>query len=387
MRLVPALRERGVQGCGHADRARQNGAPATPAAQDCHARAVMTNNDPRKPMNNVDLIRDFVTWKQRNQGRSERTAEMYGDTLLRLVRAMDERSLLELNAEDLVLFTGPLLHKQGVNALSRRPHIAAIRGFFKWAKRTGHVRADPAATIDYPKHGRKLPRLISLANAEKLMWSIDFSTFHGVRDSAMLGLLIGCGLRISGLLDLTREQIVSTTHEGKPRLCIRTMEKGERQRQIPVPEPAEVMLRVYLEHPALKSIDCLLADGSHLLFVSTKNSGCPEHEFHGARRRLSRKTVAHMIQRRGTKAGIPQDQLHAHAMRHLFGTELAESDIDILQRMDLMGHRNAKSTEIYEQVAMRKRFTIMDSAAPLAKMTTPVSEVLQRLQAASPKKS
>lgn len=336
-------------------------------------------------MTNADLIQAFLAFLQRNKGRSDRTAEMYGDTLLRLATTMNERSLLELTVDDLVLFCGPLLHKQGVNALSRRPHIAAVRGFYAWAKRCGHVRADPALALDYPKHGRSLPRLISLANAEKLMWSIDFSTFHGVRDSAMLGLLIGCGLRISGLLNLTREQLVSTTHLDKPRLCIRTIEKGGKERQVPVPHAAEIMLRVYLEHPELKEIDCRLADGSHLLFVSTRNHACPAHEFHGARRRLSRKGVAQMILRRGKKAGIPEGQLHAHAMRHLFGTELAESDIDILQRKDLMGHANVSSTEIYEQVAMRKKFGAIDVGSPLSKMHTPVSDVLERLHAAAAK--
>lgn len=336
-------------------------------------------------MTNADLIRGYLAFLQRNKGRSDRTAEMYGDSLLRLATAMDERSLLELTTDDLVLFTGPLLHKQGVNALSRRPHIAAVRGFYAWAKRAGHVRADPALALDYPKHGRSLPRLISLGNAEKLMWSIDFSTFFGVRDSAMLGLLIGCGLRISGLLSLTREQLLQTTHEGKPRLCIRVVEKGNKERQIPVPAAAEVMLRVYLEHPDLKEIDCRLPDGSTLLFVSTKNHQCPPHEFHGARRRLSRKAVGQMIIRRGKKAGIPDDQLHPHAMRHLFGTELSESEVDILQRKDLMGHANVSSTEIYEHVAMRKKFAAIDTASPLSKMRTPVSDVLERLQSAANK--
>jgi site-specific recombinase XerD len=329
---------------------------------------------------NVELIEQFAVFKGINQGRAPRTVDMYIDTLQRLNTSLQNRSFLEATSDELTFFLGPQLHQAGVHALSRRPHVAAVREFYRWLyKHQRLIGANPTSSITYPKSGKSLPLAITLANAEKLMWSIDFRTFQGVRDAAMLAILIGCGLRISGLLSLCREQVEPSIIDGKPRLQIRVREKGDRERLVPVPEDAALMLRVYMDHPDLQAIDARLEDGRTLLFVSTKNTHCPPHEFHGARRRLNRKTVREMIQRRGKALGIPIEQLHPHAMRHLFGTELAEGDVDILQRQGLMGHAQASSTAIYEQVAIRKKFAAIDKAGPLSKMKTPVTELLQRL--------
>lgn len=328
---------------------------------------------------NVELLEQFAVFKGISQGRSPRTVEMYLDSLRRLDASLKGRSFLEAGAEDLALFLGPELHRAGVHAISRRPHVAAVREFYRWLYRQQLIRNNPSSGLEYPSHGKSLPLAISLVNAEKLMWSIDFSTFVGVRDAAMLGILLGCGLRIAGLLSLTREQLEATSIDKRPRLVIRVVEKGNRQRLLPIPQEAELMLRVYLEHPTYKAIDARLEDGRNLLFVATRNTHCAAHEFHGARRRMSRKTVLEMIQRRGKKLGIPKEQLHPHAMRHLFGTELAESDIDLLLRQGLMGHAEAKTTAIYEDVAQRKRFAAIDKGNPLSKMNTPVTELMQRL--------
>lgn len=62
-------------------------------------------------------------------------------------------------------------------------------------------------------------RVLSLANAERLMWGLDFNTFMGVRDAAILSVLIGCGLRISGLTGLNRGNLVSVEHKSQVRMA------------------------------------------------------------------------------------------------------------------------------------------------------------------------
>jgi hypothetical protein len=64
----------------------------------------------------------------------------------------------------------------------------------------------------------------------------------------------------------------------------------------------------------------------------------------GEKRRLTRKAVHDMIQRYGKRHGIPDDELHPHAFRHRFGTELAEGDVSLVNIQDLMGHADPKST-------------------------------------------
>lgn len=327
-----------------------------------------------------DLIEGFLSFKLSNQGRSARTAQVYGLALDRLEVFLAGASPLRVSTDELLAFTGPWLHKQGLDPASRKTHVAAVREFYAWLRRSGRMKANPAEGVSYPSAAKRLPRLMTLANAERLMWAPDFETFEGVRDGAMLGMLLGCGLRASGLVGLNENNLVQEVVDGKPRLLLRVEEKGKKTRAIPVPVEADLLLRLYLEHPDLKDIDREIGRGDKVLFVSTRNRTCPPHEYHGERRRMNRRAVIDLVARHGRRAGIPEDQLHPHALRHLYGTELAEGDVDLLVRQKLMGHADPKSTEIYTHLATRKLTRESDRANPMAKMRTPVSDLLKRLR-------
>lgn len=327
----------------------------------------------------ADHIDAFLTFKRHNQGKAERTISAYEAALRRLSVFLDGRDLLDANPDDLELFCGPWLHKQGVLAIARRPYIAAVREFFKWATFTKRIRENPGGQLSYPRAGRKLPRVMSLSSAEKLMYAPDFSTFKGVRDAAIFSVLIGCGMRISGLCGLNQGSLAHAEHQGQARMIIKATEKGNKDRLLPVPREAEMMLRLYLEHPELKPIDRSLADGDQVLFVSIVNNRVRPHEYTGEARRLSAWSIQNMIKTYGEKAGIPPDQLHPHAMRHLYGTELAESDVDLLIRQELMGHADPKHTKIYTHLATRRKLDEIDRAGPLSKIKSPVSDLLGQL--------
>lgn len=67
----------------------------------------------------------------------------------------------------------------------------------------------------HPKLSKPLPDALSLANAERLMWAPDLSTFLGMRDAAILGLLIGCSLRVSGLVALNDSDLRNSDVAGR----------------------------------------------------------------------------------------------------------------------------------------------------------------------------
>lgn len=339
----------------------------------------MTTENPADDL----LIDDWLTYMEASRGRTVRTIECYRGALMRLKEFMQGKPLIEADAAELEVFCGLWLHKKGVIARSRKPYISAIKGFYAWLKAKGNIKGDAAKELLHPITSHPLPRTISLANAEKLMWAPDMSTFVGIRDASILSLLIGCGLRVSGLTALNESDLQTMEIECVPRLTIRVTEKGNRERIMPVPREAEALLRVYLGHEDLANIDCSFKGKNgrtdKVLFVSTKSPSLAEHEHIGETRRLSRQAVYGLVRRNGIKAGIPERDLHPHAMRHLFGTELQEEDVPTLTMQELMGHADPKSTSIYAQLAMRKKMTIMDKAAPLAKMKTPVSELLKRL--------
>lgn len=330
-----------------------------------------------------DLIERFLSYKLHNQGRAQRTIELYRFALGRFGEFLDGKDPLVVTQDELVAYAGVWLFKKGIQPVNRRYHITAVREFYSWLHRSRLIGGNPAAFVPYPKIPHSTPRSLALNNLQLIMAQPDMNTFEGLRDATMLALLADCGLRVSGLVSLNESNVVHDAHDGQPCVCIRLLEKG-RERIIPVPPVADLLLRIYLEHPELKEIDRKLKSGDRVLFVTLRNRRHPAGEYRGEHRRFSARTVNDMIVKYGERAGIPRDQLHAHAFRHLYGTELAEEEVDLLIRQRLMGHADPKTTSIYTSLALRKLTKEARRGSPLSKITTPVSEVLQRL---SPKPS
>lgn len=324
-------------------------------------------------------IEGYLTHLKGSRGRRPRTLEAYGACLARLQEFMQGRALLEAQADELEAFCGIWLHKRGVVARSRKPYISAVRGFYAWAAKCDLVSVDAGAGLLHPKTAKPMPEAMSLRNAEKLMWAPDLATFIGLRDAAMLALLIGCGLRVSGLVNLDVENLRNEELDGKPRLSLRVVEKGEKERLLPVPREAEMLVRTYLDHEQLATYDRLLPSGRRVLFVNARNTRVPAHEYRGEAVRMSRKSVWKLIQRYGEAVGIPEAERHPHALRHLFGAELGEDDVNLIMRGELLGHSDPKTTAIYDGLAMRRKTKVMDATSPLGKIKTPVTELLRRL--------
>lgn len=336
------------------------------------------------------LVNDWLTWLQHNKGRSAKTADGYLAVLTRLAKWTAEppepahlrastTNPFDLTFEDVERFAGLYCHTLGLAARSRRVAVSAIRGFYAWASASKRLQRNPASDLAYPKAGRPLPRALTLDSADKLLRQPDLTTFMGLRDAAIMALLMGTGLRISGLVALNQSSLIWTVIDELEELVVRTTEKGEKERMVPVPREAALLLRAYLGHPDLAEIDRTLPSGDSVLFVSLANRMVKPWDYCGEARRISEYGVRDILAKHGRAAGIPPDQLNPHAMRHLYGTELAESDVDVLQRQALLGHESPESTQIYTLLAMRKLRQTIDKANPLSKLRTPMLEDLRKI--------
>lgn len=326
----------------------------------------------------LKLIGSWLTWKEHNQGRQPGTINKYFsylDALANWLLMEKKLTLLKATTQDLEQYCGRVAHQNGVAPRSRRPIIAAIKGFYAWVVKKGLLMVDPASGIPYPRTGRRLPRGMDLASAESLLMQLDLETFLGVRDMAILMMFMGCGLRLSGLCRLNESDLIWSHDERKKRLYVRVKEKGDHQRYVPAPDDVYTAVRAYLGHHELKEIDRTLPDGDQVLFVSTMYRAIPEHEYYGEARRLAPRSVAELLERLGDKAGVPRNQCHPHALRHLYGTEMTESDVNVLKLQALMGHSDANTTKAYTNVALRSLAKAVDQGNPLSKIKTPVSEL------------
>lgn len=277
-------------------------------------------------------------------------------------------------AADLQKYCGEVLHRRGLAPSTRRIAVSAIRGYYRWLVSKNVLQANPSLALPYPKMGRSLPVPLPAGDAERLMAKPDLKKFKGVRDLAIMAVLIGCGPRVSGVSGLNEGDLIFATNEnGLEELTIRVREKGCNERYIPAPDETRLMLRAYLGHPELEPIDRRLPAGGQVLFVNLYNSRVPAHEHRGEARRLTPLSIWKMIQKYGESLGIDAKFLHPHAMRHLYGQELMEGDTNVLVMKQLMGHADLQSTEIYSHVASRKLRKAAMAANPLRRIRSPAS--------------
>lgn len=334
-------------------------------------------------MSDEKLIDLYLEHKELGEGRSEKTITAYRGHLKNLVAHLAQEGLTLLTAPAGVLerYCGYWLHRRGMRPITRRVPVSAIRGFYAWLHRHGLVAANPARDLPTPHSGKSLPRPMPLDCAERLLMQPGLDGLRNVRDTAILSLLISSGCRVSGVVGLNEEDLLWTrSRTGVERLTLRVCEKGKRERLVPVPLETGLLVRAYLGHPDLARIERRTATGRRVLFVSLRNRRCSEADYHGERRRLSADAIHHLIGQRGGQCGIPREYLHPHALRHLYGTELAEEEVDLIQRQALLGHALPQTTAIYSHLSQRKLRKTVDRANPLAKMgTTPARALALRL--------
>lgn len=342
----------------------------------------------------ANAVDSWLEWLLHNGGRQPSTLEKYRGHLLRFgawyATPPDAPHLAPVGTDpmrpgldDLERFAGPVAHAAGIGARARRPVVSALRGFFAWhSSRVG--LPNPAAALMQPRFGVRLPRAMPLREAERLLMAPDLEKMTGLRDAAMFALLLGAGLRVSGLCALNESDLFWTVDEsGADRLTVRTVEKGGRERLVPVANEAAMLLRAYLGHPDLAAIPRQLQSGDAVLFVTVNNKVTPPCDYHGEARRMTRRAVWSLLYTYGQRAGIDPRYTHPHALRHLWGAELAEDEVPILQHQVLMGQSDPKSTAIYAHLATRKLRRVVDKSNPLAKMQAPLLDSLRSIHRAT----
>lgn len=332
------------------------------------------------------LVLRWLAWLQHSRGRSVATLDKYLLHLERLRAWLLEQGregLLDATDDDLEDYCGLQAHRRGLTPRARRPLVSAVRGFYAWVHQRGALADNPATDLAYPSFGRPLPTGMGLGNAERLLSAPGLETFLAVRDTAILAVLLGCGLRLSGVAALNESHLLWERDEhGHEQLVIRAREKGGVDRMVPVDDDTRMLLHAYLGHPELEQIDRLLEDGDRVLFVSTRSRHVPEHEYRGEARRLGASSIQQMVIRRGESVGIPRAELHPHALRHTYGTELAEGGVDVMGIAALMGHRDVNSSRVYVRLAARKLRQYVTGNTPTSKIHTPVSDLVAELRAA-----
>lgn len=215
-------------------------------------------------------------------------------------------------------------------AISKRTQariLSSLRSFFGWLQMEGDITDNPCDGIDPPKIGRYLPSVLSIDEVLSIIDSVDVTKWTGCRDRAILELLYGCGLRVSETSSIRISDIYIND------CFVRIVGKGDKERVVPMGEPARDAILKYLEvrpEPALPKFD-------DILFLN-KSGG-----------QLSRISIFNMVKKQALEAGITKE-ISPHTFRHSFATHLIEGGADLRAVQEMLGHESILTTEIYTHI-------------------------------------
>jgi integrase/recombinase XerC len=252
------------------------------------------------------------------------------------------------------------LYERGLSNASAARALAAIRSWFKWLARAGLLKKNVASLVATPRLPKHLPRVPSIEQMNRVVESVrDDAASWPARDTAILELLYGCGIRNAELTGLNLEDI----HWANEAILVRG--KGQKQRYVPLGDAAAVALRNYL-----KERSALLAAGSGinsfktpalLINLQLRGLGKP-----GGEARLTTRSVARIVKRIAILRGLSAD-VHPHTLRHAFGTHLLEEGADLRAIQELLGHERLSTTQRYTQLTTAQLEKVYDNTHPRAR--------------------
>lgn len=218
---------------------------------------------------------------------------------------------------------------------TRKLHLAAFRHFFDKMVVRHAVPLNPAASVRGPRHSvieGRTPAL-STSQARQLLARIDTASLVGLRDRAVIGVLIYTAVRVGAVAKLRRRDFFT---DGRQWL-FRFDEKGGKERVVPARHDLEGFVRDYLAAAA----DAPLAAP---LFVSLRR-GCDVLY----RRPLQSGDVLRMVRRRLRQANLPADTLSCHSFRATTITNLLEQGVPLEDVQHLAGHADPRTTRLYDR--------------------------------------
>ncbi len=226
--------------------------------------------------------------------------------------------------------------------------LAALGTFYRFWVRQGSVAKDPLHALARPKREKRLPDVLSQSQVEQLIAqaAIGTSAALALRDTALIELLYGAGLRIAEVVAIKLADLQLGRGE------VKVTGKGDKQRVALFGAPCRRALEAYLSdgRPALATT----TDAA--LFLNRNGGSLGER---GARARLDDIARA---------AGLPE-AFHPHTLRHSFATHLLDGGADLRVVQELLGHESLGTTQVYTHVSTTRLRGLYKSAHPRARRT------------------
>ncbi len=281
-------------------------------------------------MDTTALIDRYLSELRIEGGVSRNTQESYRNDLGKFqafLKVQRVRDLARVSPRTVSAFVGQLSQRK-LSPASIARCVSALRGFYRFLCHERMVSENPTTDVTTPRPWLRLPKTLSADDVDCLLRVVSGKKPEDLRDAAMLELLYATGLRVSELVGL--EQARLNLDVG----YVLVSGKGNKQRVVPMGEPARRKLETYLEQarPAL-----LKRRTSPHAFVTRR--GGP----------LTRQGFWKLLRARARQADI-RKPISPHMLRHSFATHLLDHGADLRSVQAMLGHADISTTQIYTHV-------------------------------------
>lgn len=299
-----------------------------------------------------DALETWLSGLTATEGRSEATRDAYRADVIRFLAFLQThgggeaggiRAIQSLKTRDMRAW---MAHERarGLGARSLARALSSVKSFTKWLAEREGFDATAVLSIRAPKFTTPLPRPLAVAAASAVIDQVETQApkdWVAARDTAVLTLLWGCGLRISEALGLKGRD-----HPLGEALVIRG--KGGKERIVPVIAPARAAVARYVDLCPYPS------EADQPLFRGIRGGALPARAVQKA-----------MADARAV-LGLPATAT-PHAMRHSFATHLLDAGGDLRAIQELLGHASLSTTQAYTAVDASRLMDVYNAAHPRAR--------------------
>ncbi|MET0873712.1 MAG: site-specific tyrosine recombinase XerD [Pseudolabrys sp.] len=302
------------------------------------------------------LIELFLDMLAAERGAGENTLAAYRNDLEDLsahLRA-SRSTIANATTDSLRKFLASLAER-GFKSSSLARRLSAVRQLYRFLYSEGKRSDDPAAVLEGPKRARSLPKVLSIADVDKLLKTARANSdntkqpplqrLRAARLLCLLEVVYATGLRVSELVALP----AAAARRDQRMLVVRG--KGGKERLVPLNKQAKRAMAEYLELCGKAERD----KESKWLFPSFGEQG-----------HLTRQHFARELKTLGATCGIHSSRLSPHVLRHAFASHLLHNGADLRVVQTLLGHADISTTQIYTHVLEERLKTLVRDLHPLA---------------------
>ena len=291
----------------------------------------------------------FLEMLKAERGASANTEAAYSADLRHLFAFVARRKQgpLTVDAEALRAYLKSLDYV-GMTSRTVARRLSVIRQFFRFLHAERMRDDDPSTTLDSPKLGRPLPKVLSRDEVDRLIEATrSKGGSDGGRMATLLEILYATGLRVSELVTLPLSAV-----EREPTVLV-VRGKGAKERLVPLSDPARLAIAAWLH-----ARDGALEEGkvSRFLFPSRGRTG-----------HLTRQRFAQLLKEAALAANIDPARVSPHVLRHAFASHLLEGGADLRSVQLMLGHADIATTQIYTHVLDDKLRKLVQEKHPLAR--------------------